>query len=183
MDDSDKKIDEFFKLVGKNNKLAWKQHEIFTEINRVIPRTSKWWIDNIRRVTNSTIVIKKNSRDGILISGYAIKFPQSILRYDCYYIDDMTRNGWARIYDINNHIIVNLNYEMDKIISGTYSQYYPSGEPYTSEIYINNDLNGEFIAYHVNGKISWTGQYINGVPVGLWIEYSDIGEVIRELHF
>ncbi len=59
--------------------------------------------------------------------------------------------------------------------------YYEDGnKPATEYNYVKGSLEGEAIAYHLNGKVSEKGMYKNNNKTGEWKEYYDNGKVKAE---
>ena len=190
----------FTDIAGDSNRLIWSPQEIVNEVQWSIPRTSKWWSDNLWRVINKTnggavvnsqplgINTATTSTGYIIIAGTAVK------RYDREWLgnpprnrdailpnSNETRHNWTRIYSLTSpytQVVTNLEYNTGKIVDAVYNQFHIAGEVYTIETYSGNTLNGLFQSYYttlLGGLIEWDGQYANGEATGVWNHWTAIG--------
>tara|TARA_B110000003_G_scaffold159109_1_gene159314 strand:+ start:4775 stop:5512 length:738 start_codon:yes stop_codon:yes gene_type:complete len=66
---------------------------------------------------------------------------------------------------------------------GMWIYYFPSGELFSKEFYIDGNLEGELINYYENGKSLEITQYSNGFKNGSSKHFSDKGVLIEEVHY
>jgi len=65
--------------------------------------------------------------------------------------------------------------------TGIWLSFYPDGKVLTSEVYVNNVLNGSYVCYDRKGKMLSMGSYVNGQMDGEWLLHGGLQKVIYEL--
>ncbi len=63
------------------------------------------------------------------------------------------------------------------IYSGSYTQYYRSGQIRLRGRYKNGKKEGFWVSYHNNGQLHSEGYYVQGLWEGIWIDYYSNGNV------
>jgi len=192
----------FANIVGNTNQFVWSPAEVVYELRRIIPRTSKWWSDNLYRafdVTNGGSIVNYQpggTGTATTSTAYNIVGGVAAQRYIRGWLGDAPRNtdsflpyqtltlhGFTRIFNTTTATeIMTLEYDNGNIVNGTYHQHQSTGEVSTDEIYVGGKLHGVFTSYHVppdDAQAQWVGQYVNGVATGDWIEYDIAGAVVR----
>lgn len=66
---------------------------------------------------------------------------------------------------------------------GAWLYYFPTGELFSEEYYVNGALEGDLKNYYKNGVVTEHSQYKNGLKNGFSRKYSDTGVLIEELHY
>ncbi|WP_316766497.1 hypothetical protein [Pedobacter frigiditerrae] len=65
--------------------------------------------------------------------------------------------------------------------TGVWLSFYPDGKVLTSEIFVENMLNGLYSSYDRKGKMISTGNYVNGKMDGEWLLYGGLQKDIYEM--
>lgn len=88
-------------------------------------------------------------------------------------------DGAFRVYYPQGGVMLEKTYTNDKI-TGILKAYYPSGKIKEEVSMVENEENGPFTEYYMNGAIHWKGTYRNGDnEYGLLHEYDSLGGTIK----
>lgn len=66
---------------------------------------------------------------------------------------------------------------------GPWNYYFPSGELFSEEYYVDGKLEGQLINYYSNGQKLEVTNYANGMKNGVSKNFSDLGVLIEEVHY
>lgn len=101
-----------------------------------------------------------------------------------YYGDvDMFNNNYETFFYLKDRyrFISEMGSFMDGNKTGVWLSFYPDGKVLTSEVFVENVLNGPYSSYDRKGKMISTGNYINGKMDGEWLLHGGLQKNIYEM--
>ena len=198
-------IDVFFvDVANETNRSLWGISEQINEVRWILPRSTKWWMDNLWRVidhsagagytsivtgSGATLVTTTTCRipdgagavDTRYVRGYMGAAPDN--RYSVLPHIEAKLHGYTYLYDpTTSTTTAGLEYDNGLIKDQTTTQVYPSTRVFSSESYTGGKENGTF-TYHYDDAAEvdfwWQGPYVNGLPNGTWIEHNVAGAILQ----
>ena len=91
--------------------------------------------------------------------------------------DDYLFSGLA--YEYEDSVLISEIFYKDGMLHDPSKTWYPSGKPFTEEIYMNNSRHGEFREWFESGSLKLLTLYEYGIVVKR-TEWSPSGEVIKD---
>ena len=84
-----------------------------------------------------------------------------------------------RIKSISPNIKFVGQFDENNLKTGYWELYHVNGKIKWKGNYVNGLEDGYWELYYYNGKIAWKGNYVNGLRHGYWEKYHSDGEIIN----
>jgi len=117
-----------------------------------------------------------------IISGdkrYMICYNKGYMGIHCHTKDSLADGKWIVYYDSAMTKIEYILHYKDGEKNGIFFWYSKDGTNARLLVYKNGLFNGEHRDYHENGQLESKGFYYNHKPIGEYVEYDSIGNIIR----
>ncbi|MDA9882077.1 hypothetical protein N9C33_04700 [Crocinitomicaceae bacterium] len=89
-------------------------------------------------------------------------------------------NTYTEYYPGNKNIKFQGPQDAEKRRHGEWKYFSENGDVMSITEYSHGIRNGLMVVKHLNGQISYTGEFKNGDKIGIWRSYSENGELIEE---
>jgi len=89
-------------------------------------------------------------------------------------------HGARRWWYANGQLVRELRYEFERIVDGSYEEFYESGELRGRETYADDLLDGIWVRYYRDGAVAEKGEYRAGRKAGTWRTWDEHGTLVEQ---